>query len=897
MFTSKEKNVCQKTFQKPNILRRKAKVTVPKANIASAHVSPEAFTLVTSKPRGRPPSKQLDSIVKLEDDNVSKWKLALRNDCEDKHNNIQILKETDIHANISNDASIVDVKTESKSFEQNALNIELFLNSADSIEEDLSFSCNPTEITEIKASQSNSKWCFDVTNNSRDIIIDNCKEQPSEEQSDSTIVAASEPTDIQPKVVHDLMTLTKPTQTVAVDCYTNRAVKFMCDHPNCNKGFWSEEKLSKHKNTHNRPVCRPPTQMTYECPVRKPNILRRKGMVTVPNANTASAQVSPEAFTLVTSKPRGRPPKKKIDKIVKLEDDNVAKWKLALRNDCEDKHNNIQILKETDIHANISNDASIVDVKNVSKSFEQNALNIESFLNGADSIEEDLSFSCNPTEITEIKASQSNSKWCFDVTNNSRDIIINNCKEQLSEEQSDSTIVASEPADVQPKVVHDLMTLTKPTQTVAVDCYTNRAVKFKCDHPNCNKGFWSEERLRKHKNSHNRPVYRPPMKYECPVKKVAEDGTEEKCPHAYKVRADLLKHLEENHTIDEAQHRCMVCGRRFFWALGLRAHGASVCARGGLACAWPGCGRVFRLPCRLREHARAHTGDRPYLCRYPECGWAFRSASKLVRHARRHTDERRHACSTCGRAFLRREHLRDHCARHHQTHARTAHLCTHPGCEQSFTNMSTLYMHMKKVHRKVENDAVASIVEDPAQYSAERVTINGENVYLVTLPSADTVGEDETVREVSSMSCELDADQLAVEDDAGEEGDVGDGGDGGDAADWHAARTHCTWPLPRAHAHLVLDDDVQVERIEGSVNDVYTVRSDLFLHGNVPIDEDSQQIVSTALSSSETGTLETDLCLIDSHPTIDLMQEELMYEDATDESSFRVFLLNGEELT
>lgn len=40
-------------------------------------------------------------------------------------------------------------------------------------------------------------------------------------------------------------------------------------------------------------------------------------------------------------------------------------------------------------------------------------------------------------------------------------------------------------------------------------------------------------------------------------------------------------------------------------------------------------------------------------------------------------------------------------------------------------------MHMKKVHRKVENDAVASIVEDPAQYSAERVTINGENVYLV----------------------------------------------------------------------------------------------------------------------------------------------------------------------
>ncbi|XP_022821728.1 uncharacterized protein LOC111353105 isoform X1 [Spodoptera litura] len=876
MFASKEKNVCKKTFQKPNILRRKGMVTVSKANVASTHESPEAFTLVTSTTRGKPASEQLDNIVNHEDVNVATWKLTLRNDCEDKHNNIQILKETDIHANISDNTSIMEIKNESKSFEQNALNIESFLNSADSIEEDLSFSYNPTEITEMKASQSKSIWCFDITNNSRDIIINNYKEEPSEEQSDSTVVAALESTDVQPKVVHDLMPLTKPTQTIAIDCYTNRAVKFKCDHPNCNKGFWSEEKLRKHKNSHNRPVYRPQTQMKYECPVKKaedgteekcprtynvrgdllkhleedhttdeahhrlifqcsknnkimfaskeknvckktlpkPNILRRQ-LVTVPVVNVASTHESPEAFTLVTSTTRGRPASEQLDNIVKHEDDNVATLKLTLDN------------------------------------------------------------------------------------------------EQPSEEQPDSTVVAAlESADVQPKVVHDLMTLAKPTQTVAVDCYTNRAVKFKCDHPNCNKGFWSEEKLRKHKNSHNRPVYRPQtqMKYECPVKKVAEDGTEEKCPRTYNVRSDLLKHLEEDHTIDEAQHRCMVCGRRFFWALGLRAHGASVCARGGLACAWPGCGRVFRLPCRLREHARAHTGDRPYLCRYPECGWAFRSASKLVRHARRHTDERRHACATCGRAFLRREHLRDHCARHHQPHARTPHLCTHPGCEQSFTNMSTLYMHMKKVHRKVEQDAVASIVEDPAQYSTEPVTLNGENVYLVHLPSADTVGEDESVREVSSMNCELDADQLAVEgvggdcgEDEEEEEEVGvDGEDGageGEGGEWHAARTHCTWPLPRAQAHLVLDDDVQVERIEGSVNDVYTVRSDLFLHGNVPIDEDSQQIVSTALSSSETGTLDTDLYLIDSHPTIDLMQEELMYEDANDESSFRVFLMNGEELT
>lgn len=87
-----------------------------------------------------------------------------------------------------------------------------------------------------------------------------------------------------------------------------------------------------------------------------------------------------------------------------------------------------------------------------------------------------------------------------------------------------------------------------------------------------------------------------------------------------------------------------------------------------------------------------------------------------------------------------------------------------------------------------------------------------------------------------------------------------------------------------------------MERTESSGSDVYTVRSDLFLHGNVPIDDDSQQIVGASLSVAGGATLDSDLCLIDAHPTIDLMQEELMYEDAADESSFRVLLMNGEEL-
>lgn len=48
------------------------------------------------------------------------------------------------------------------------------------------------------------------------------------------------------------------------------------------------------------------------------------------------------------------------------------------------------------------------------------------------------------------------------------------------------------------------------------------------------------------------------------------------------------------------------------------------------------------------------------------------------------------------------------------------------GCEQTFTNMSTLYMHMKKVHRKDE------IESEPAGTDQTRGGVDsGENIYLV----------------------------------------------------------------------------------------------------------------------------------------------------------------------
>ncbi|KAI8438794.1 hypothetical protein MSG28_011173 [Choristoneura fumiferana] len=322
--------------------------------------------------------------------------------------------------------------------------------------------------------------------------------------------------------------------------------------------------------------------------------------------------------------------------------------------------------------------------------------------------------------------------------------------------------------------------------------------------------------------------------------------------------------------------RCEECGRRFFWVSGLRAHGRahwSRLARAPLACGWPGCGRAFRQPCRLREHARAHTGDKPYPCRYPNCGWSFRTASKLVRHARRHTGERRHACA-CGRAFLRREHLREHQARH-APQPRPRHHCAHDGCTQSFNNMSSLYIHMKKVHKK-EEEKVAPKAE-VTEVSTIALTDLENNMFMVSfLPES---GEPAAESPAAPASPER---------------------------EWHAARTHCTWPLaPRAPAYddaFVLED-AHVEQSESSESNIYTVRSDLFLHGNLLHNEDSQQMGSAGALAGAAGGAppasppHADLPLLDTHSTIDLMQEELMYTDAAvDESSFQVLLLSGDEL-
>ncbi|CAG4977810.1 unnamed protein product, partial [Parnassius apollo] len=561
----------------------------------------------------------------------------------------------------------------------------------------------------------------------------------------------------------------------------------------------------------------------------------------------------------------------------------------------------------------------------------QNGVNVESFLVGGTLKQNGMAFEGDGLRLESVDKYDS-SMWCLDVMQDTHKVMKGHSNGSISHEgnmfleQKLDVVTTMVPLSVVSSmhrnniitIQGEIVPSVSNIQNNPFNDLTKSTAKFKCDISDCNKEFSNKQKFKKHQNTHNKGASnRTPRQtiLECPIKAL-KSGIEEPCGRTFVLREELLKHLNEEHTLEEANHvcvrRCAECGRRFFWASGLRAHGRAHgrAGRGVLACAWPGCGRVFRQPCRLREHTRAHTGDKPYPCNYPflmkgvsqNCGWSFRTASKLVRHARRHTGERRHSCAACGRAFLRREHLREHHARQHAPRVRPPHACTHHGCEQSFNNMSSLYMHMKKVHKKEETSTEKTLTSDSTTL-VEPIVENTFTVSLLqetpvqysTVAKIDIAG-DVHIDGVVGVEIAAESQEEPVETGAEAEAESEPAAELG--AEQHAARTHCAWPLPpRAHrpGAYVLEEDVQVEQSESSENNIYTIRSDLFLHGNVITNEDSESMGGGVVSNGTTA-LSDDLDLLDAHPTIDLMQEELMYTDAVDESSFRVFLLSGEDL-
>ncbi|KAJ2948090.1 hypothetical protein O0L34_g9887 [Tuta absoluta] len=657
---------------------------------------------------------------------------------------------------------------------------------------------------------------------------------------------------------------------------------------------------------------------------QKPNILRKRAKPP-PKPSISAAHESLSVKSLVTTSTM-QEPKLQLDKISLYKQCPTKSTQPIQRVFFEKNNEDSSCMAELyQIDGNVETDRSLAvtcDVlTNNNDDVFESTVNVESFINNSDM--EQLVFQA---DIDSDLRNRIGHGWCLDFINNdSHQIIIEN----IDRSQIGSLRLAPPPA-----ASHTAPVTSSPAKPKNITLeYMNCTMNFKCDIQNCSKWFRSEEALKKHKNTHTKPAKAinkdKPVVIECPVTKVHSNGFEKKCGVVCSNRKDIIKHFNDCHDPEDAMYICDECGRRFYWAAGLRAHSRyhtrKTLGEEPWKCTWPDCGRSFRQPCRLREHMRAHTGDKPYPCRYPNCGWSFRTASKLLRHARRHTGERRHQCGECGRAFRRREHLRDHIVRHRHKHTD----------DEKKSTLGELTIHCEgegagagEGEREGERgmlegvDVAAREVNGPEPQETFVVNLDSPTLTGHTLAEVESLTPPQTTTEtISDLTFTEPIIELAIPDTelvlempeaetelVDSEPEVGSP---------RAARTHCTWPFPvrapqifeeNANQEYVLEEDVQVEMCSGSESNIYTIKSDLFLHGNVH-NEDSEQMCSTVSADVIAGVGEgrevegeerdeTPLSLLDAHPTIDLMQEELLYTDAAvDESSFRVFMLSGEELS
>ncbi|WVF67366.1 hypothetical protein IAT40_002121 [Kwoniella sp. CBS 6097] len=142
-------------------------------------------------------------------------------------------------------------------------------------------------------------------------------------------------------------------------------------------------------------------------------------------------------------------------------------------------------------------------------------------------------------------------------------------------------------------------------------------------------------------------------------------------------------------------------------------------------CTHPGCDKAYFKPSRLAEHELSHTGERPHKC--PECGQSYLRASHLTAHMRTHlskeakpyqcdregcgktfwtaTHLKRHeemhdraevyACEQCENTFNKAHLLREHVALAHMPEGTKPFICSHEGCEASFSVKAKLKAHEK----------------------------------------------------------------------------------------------------------------------------------------------------------------------------------------------------------
>lgn len=312
------------------------------------------------------------------------------------------------------------------------------------------------------------------------------------------------------------------------------------------------------------------------------------------------------------------------------------------------------------------------------------------------------------------------------------------------------------------------------------------AIFLQCDFEGCTWAFYSEFKLKRHKETHlkrkdyvcevegcNRrfttvynlwshaKLHSRPNRIIC---QVPDCGEKFQTKRALEVH---MKSHDQRHAPYVCQHEG--CGKRYYSSNALTSHQRSHSYKEvDIKCSWPGCGKIFDKPCRLKAHMRSHTGYKPYPCTFQDCKWAFSSSSKLKRHQKKHTNERKFICDVpdCGKAFMRSEHLKEHRLTHTEGRFFQCFVCA-----ARFSAKSSLYVHIKKHQQtkpdlNVVNDMPESTSDDqkrtrPRESHYSRMKpIKPKRWNTELMNAAETIAKENNVEKQDASVCSQDENQM-----------------------------------------------------------------------------------------------------------------------------------------
>lgn len=104
------------------------------------------------------------------------------------------------------------------------------------------------------------------------------------------------------------------------------------------------------------------------------------------------------------------------------------------------------------------------------------------------------------------------------------------------------------------------------------------------------------------------------------------------------------------------------------------------------------------------EEEKPESNTKSFICMQPGCPRAFSSRFKLVRHILIHSEERRFQCTSCGRRFHRKDHLKNHLQVHNPN--KILHSCEL--CQKTYCSLLSYRKHIA-LHAAEAGDLVCKL--------------------------------------------------------------------------------------------------------------------------------------------------------------------------------------------